>query len=164
MELIWRRLGQIFVTFSENLNFRNEFYIPQLKKTVKLHVDYVQTSKCLFLLRKLTWTLDLRDIYRKIYSAQFYIQLLYRPHFGTWILPFGLLGSKRKISYTTEFLLKYATFWAKKKGKFFLGQKPPQKVAYLSRNSVFSEIFHLLPNSPNGRIHVPKCGLKSNCI
>ena len=41
---------------------------------------------------------------------QFYIQLLYRPHLGTWILPFGLSGSKRKISETTEFLLKYATF------------------------------------------------------
>jgi hypothetical protein len=30
---------------------------------------------------------------------------------GTCILPFGLLGSKKKISETTEFLLKYATFW-----------------------------------------------------
>ena len=28
----------------------------------------------------------------------------------------------------------------------------------------FSISAHLLPNSPNGRIHVPKCGLKSNCI
>jgi len=44
-------------------------------------------------------------------NAQFYIQLLYRLHFGTWILPFGLLGSECKISETTEFLLKYATFW-----------------------------------------------------
>ena len=43
-------------------------------------------------------------------------------------------------------------------------KKPPQKVAYLSRNSVVSEIFLLLPNSPNGRSHVPKCGLQSNCI
>ena len=34
-------------------------------------------------------------------------------------------------------------------------KKPPKKVAYLSRNSVVSEIFHLLPNSPNGRVHVP---------
>ena len=33
-------------------------------------------------------------------------------------------------------------------------KKPLEKVAYLSRNSVVSEIFHLLPNSPNGRIHV----------
>jgi hypothetical protein len=30
-------------------------------------------------------------------------------------------------------------------------KKPPQKVD--------SEFFLLLPNSPNGRIHVPKCGL-----
>ena len=33
---------------------------------------------------------------QKVYihiNPQFYIQLLYRPHFGTWILPFGLLGS-----------------------------------------------------------------------
>ena len=36
-------------------------------------------------------------------------------------------------------------------------KKPHQKVAYLSRNSVVSEIFLFLPNSPNGRIHVPKC-------
>ena len=42
-------------------------------------------------------------------------------------------------------------------------KKTPRKVAYLSRNFVVSEIFHLLPNSPNGRIHVPKCGLNSNC-
>ena len=48
--------------------------------------------------------------------SQFYIQLLYRPHLGTWILPFGLMGSKWKNSETTEFLLKYATFW----GGFFM--------------------------------------------
>ena len=40
------------------------------------------------------------------WKSQFYIQLLYRPHFGPWLLPFGLLGSKREISETTEFLLK----------------------------------------------------------
>ena len=34
-------------------------------------------------------------------------------------------------------------------------KKPPQKVAYLSKNSVVSEISLLLPNSPNGRILVP---------
>ena len=49
-------------------------------------------------------------------KPQFYIQLLYRPHLGTWFLPFGLLGSKWKISETMEFLLKYATFW----GGFFM--------------------------------------------
>ena len=38
-------------------------------------------------------------------------------------------------------------------------KKTPQKVAYLSRNSVVSEIFLFQPNSPNGRFHVPKCGL-----
>ena len=38
--------------------------------------------------------------------SQFYIQLLYRSHFGPWLLPFGLLGSKREISETTEFLLR----------------------------------------------------------
>ena len=40
------------------------------------------------------------------YKPQFYIQLLYMPHFGPWLLPFGLLGSKREISETTEFLLR----------------------------------------------------------
>ena len=44
-------------------------------------------------------------------QPQFYVQLLYGPHFGTWILPFGLLGSKWKISETMKYLLKYATFW-----------------------------------------------------
>ena len=39
------------------------------------------------------------------------------------------------------FLKKLNFFFALKKLK-----KPPQKVAYLSRNSVVSEIFHLLPN------------------
>ena len=43
-------------------------------------------------------------------NPQFYIQLLCRPHLWTWILPFGLLGSKMKISETTEFLFNYATF------------------------------------------------------
>ena len=88
------------------------------------------------------------------------------------------------------FLKNFKNFFALKKLK-----KPPQKVAYLSRNSVVSEIFHLLPtycptaqmaefmfqnvvyratvyrtgsgaetfyllpNSPNGRIRVPKCSL-----
>ena len=35
-------------------------------------------------------------------------------------------------------------------------EKKSRKVAYLSKNSVISEIFHLLPNSPNARIHAPK--------
>ena len=48
--------------------------------------------------------------------SQFYIQLLFRPHLGTWTLPFRLLGSKWKISETMEFLLNYATFW----GGFFM--------------------------------------------
>ena len=42
-----------------------------------------------------------------LYWTQFYIQLLYRPHLGTWILLSGLLGRKRKNSEATEFLLKY---------------------------------------------------------
>ena len=29
---------------------------------------------------------------------------------------------------------------------------------------IFWVIFLLMPNKPNGRIHVPKCGLVSNCI
>ena len=46
-----------------------------------------------------------------VLQPRFYIQLLlYRPHFGTWILPFGLLGSKRKKSETTEFLLIVSNF------------------------------------------------------
>ena len=43
-------------------------------------------------------------------------------------------------------------------------KKPPQKVAYLSRNSVVSEIFYFCPNSQDGRFHLPKYGLQSNCI
>ena len=49
------------------------------------------------------------------FPCQFYIQWLYRPHLGTWILPFRQFGQNKKISETTEFLLKYATFW----GGFF---------------------------------------------
>ena len=45
-------------------------------------------------------------------------------------------------------------FFALKKLK-----KPPQKVAYLSRNLVVSEIFYYCPNSQDGRFHVPKNGL-----
>ena len=61
-------------------------------------------------------------------TPQFYIQLLFKPHLGIWFLPFGLLGSKEKISETTEILLKYATFsggffnflWAKIVFRIFL--------------------------------------------
>ena len=42
-------------------------------------------------------------------KPQFYIQLLYMLHFGICFLPFGLLGSKKKISEKTKFLLKFAT-------------------------------------------------------
>jgi hypothetical protein len=52
------------------------------------------------------------------------------------------------------FLKNFNFFFALEKLK-----KPTQKVAYLSRNSVVSEISLLLPNSPNGRSHGPKCGL-----
>ena len=38
--------------------------------------------------------------------SQFYIQLLYRQHLGTWILPFWQFGQNKKISETTEFLLR----------------------------------------------------------
>ena len=49
----------------------------------------------------------------------------------------------------------------KKKKKIALKKlkKPPQKVAYLSKNSVVSEISLLLPNSPNGRSNGPNCVL-----
>ena len=40
-------------------------------------------------------------------------------------------------------------------------KKPPQKVTYLSRNSVVSEIFLLLPNSPNGSIYVPNVAYRA---
>ena len=43
-------------------------------------------------------------------------------------------------------------------------KKPPEKVAYFSRNSVVSRIFYSSPNSQDGRFHVPKYGLQSNCI
>ena len=34
-----------------------------------------------------------------------------------------------------------------------------KKEFHLSVELVVSEIFHLLPNSPNGRVHIPKYGL-----
>ena len=54
------------------------------------------------------------DRLKNWFDPQFHIKLLYRPHFGTWTLPFGLLGSNREISETTEFLLfevVFSTFW-----------------------------------------------------
>ena len=66
---------------------------------------------------------------------QFYIQLLYRPLFGTWNLPFGLLGSKMKISEMTEFLLKYATFW----GVFFMFSR--------TKNLFIHLFFHILASA-----------------
>ena len=69
------------------------------------------------------WRLLLNRVFTSLYAVhealfctQFYIQLLYLPHLGPWILLFGLLGSKMKTSETTEFLLKSATFW----GVFFM--------------------------------------------
>ena len=38
----------------------------------------------------------LLQIWTEHSTPQFYIQLLYRPHLGTYILPFGLLGSIRE--------------------------------------------------------------------
>ena len=49
----------------------------------------------------------------------------------------------------------YGNVFEKKKKKIALKKlkKPPQKVAYLSRNSVVSEIFHLLPTySPTAQM------------
>ena len=63
--------------------------------------------------------------------TQFYIQLLYRPHFGTWILPFGLLGTHWAVSekflkrrnFCLSMLLfgvVFSTFWGQKNNlKFF---------------------------------------------
>ena len=52
-------------------------------------------------------------------ATQFYIQLLYRPHFGPCLLPFVLLGSKREISAKVSNFLRwfYQLFEAK---NFFL--------------------------------------------
>ena len=72
-------------------------------------------------------------------KPQFYIQLLYRPHLGTWILPFGLLGSKWKISETTEFLLKYAKLF--KKGMDNLKYLKPSDEGILQFLSYITEIW-----------------------
>ena len=74
-----------------------------------------------FICRTARLELEVKKVLSPVLS--FYIQLLYKPHLGTWILPFGLLGSKRKISETTEFLLKQATFW----GGFFNFLWPKKK-------------------------------------
>ena len=44
------------------------------------------------------------------WEAQFYIQLLFKPHFGKWILPFGLLGSKKKFLKRRNFCLSMLLF------------------------------------------------------
>ena len=43
-------------------------------------------------------------------GAQFYIQLLYRPHFGTWILPFGLWAVSEKFLKRRNFCLSMLLF------------------------------------------------------
>ena len=83
----------------------------------------------------------------------------------SWFLkPFSVLHSR----FPTKKSWMVAVFDSKTKystkiEKFIFAhenmKKPSPKVAYLSRNSVGSEFFLLLPNSSNGRIHVPICGL-----
>ena len=47
--------------------------------------------------------------------SQFYIQLVYKPHFGTWILLLGRLGS----SGSKEKKCGFEFFWATFEGGFF---------------------------------------------
>jgi hypothetical protein len=54
-----------------------------------------------------------------------------------------------------------------KKYNFFCPQnveKNTSKVAQKNSNPLFFPHCQLSPNSPNRRIHVPKCGLLTNCI
>ena len=72
------------------------------------------------------------DIFLNFYGderlfAQFHIQLVYRPHFGTWILLFGPFGLSWQYGKKSGFEFFWATFeggffnflWAKKRLKFF---------------------------------------------
>jgi len=56
----------------------------------------------------------------------------------------------------------------RKKIKFFFAlkklKKTPSKVAQKNSNPLFFPYCQLSPNSPNKRIHVPKCGPLINCI
>ena len=110
---------------------------------------------------------------------QFYIQLVFKAPLCITLtisdqkIVSGSLFLTQKIIFPIFFKIYFIfllsnfsvrTIQCKKKltNYFFANEnmkKTPQKVAYLSRNSVVSEIFLSLPNSPNGRIHVPKCGL-----
>ena len=72
--------------------------------------------------------------------SHFYIQLLYRPHFGTWNLPFGLLGcwaGKGKYLKRRNFCLSmqllgvfFSTFWGQKK-LFFRNILAPALKSYM---------------------------------
>ena len=97
--------------------------------------------------------------------SQFYIQLVFKAPLcitltisdqkivsGSLFLNHNFFSKYQK---TKKNILFYVTFQCGRQGifkiilKFLFDleniKKPPQKVAYLSRNSVVSEIFHLLP-------------------
>ena len=84
---------------THDFRFARPFKINHRKFKAK---PKVQTAKCV----------AINIIYQKglkllsLIKSQFYIQLLYRPHLGTWILPFWQFGQNKKISETTEFLLR----------------------------------------------------------
>jgi len=72
-----------------------------------------------------------------------------------------------KIIKNTKKMWKLSTMFSKKKKKFFALkklEKTPSKVAQKNSNPLFFPYCQLSPNSPNKRIHVPKCGLLINCI
>ena len=84
----------------------------------------------------------------------------------------GCLGSQGSKEKKSVFEVFWATFeggffnylWAKKNFAHQKLKKPPTKVAQNSSNLLFFPYCPNCPNGPNRRIHVPKCGLLTNCI
>ena len=77
-------------SFSTTIDSRCSDFFDLKKKILKNEIDnFISFIFSIFLGPMLTST-ETGGFFALIIS-QFYIQLLYRPHFGPWLLPFGLL-------------------------------------------------------------------------
>ena len=61
--------------------------------------------------------------------------------------------------FSLDLIFFFKLFFSHKKLK-----KPPSKVAQKNSNPLFSPSCLRCPNGPNKIIHVPNCGLQTNCI
>ena len=79
-------------------------------------------------------------------TAQFYIQLVYKPHFGTWILLFGPFGQLRAVRKKKWILVFLSNFW----GWFFqlFGVKKKLKLKAILCNFWMRTLKYVFPCWP----------------